>query len=135
MRTPLRALPLTLTVLLLLPGCDAEEDGGTAPSLESLTLSAEDATIGSTSTIQGMLTFTDADGDLESAEIDVTDPGGNTSSVSTPITGVSGTREGTVVVQLSLVPPEAGTYEARVILHDAEGNASEPETATFEVTE
>jgi hypothetical protein len=121
-------------ITLCFAGCEAEEeDTGTPPSLESLMLSGDDVTVGAPSVVSGTLSFTDPDGDVDQAQIDVVQPDGTMLSTTTEITGAAGTTEGSIVVQLQVIANEAGTYEATLVLIDAMGNESEPLTTTFEV--
>lgn len=133
------SFPRLLSALVLVPlafaGCDDEDDGGSAPVVDSLTLSGEDARVGMLSTVTGTLGFSDPDGDVEEARIELSDPAGTTTTVMTEIVGVSGMTEGTVVLQLAVLAMETGEHEATLTLIDAEGNESDPETATFEVTQ
>ena len=122
-----------LCALALFAACDEEEDSGTPPSLEAFTLDAADVVVGSPSTLRGTLELTDPDGDVVEAELTLVEPSGAEGTMATPIAGVEGRTEATVSLQVTVLAPVTGTYEVEAVLRDAEGNASEPASAAFEV--
>lgn len=122
-----------LCALVLASGCDEAEEMGTPPSLDAFTLDAADVVVGVPSTLRGSLELTDPDGDVTEAELTLLEPSGAEGTMATPIDGVEGRTEATVGLQVTVLAPVPGTYEVTAVLIDADGNASAPRTATFEV--
>ena len=119
--------------LALVSGCDSDDaDMGTPPSLEAFALDATDVVVGTPSVLRGTLEFTDPDGDLTEAELTLLEPSGAMATMATPIANAEGRTEAVVELQLTILAPTAGTYEVTAILHDAEGSASDPVTASFD---
>ncbi len=118
---------------LLASGCDEPDDAGTPPALRSFTLDATEVVVGTPSTLRGMLQFADPDADVTEAELTLVEPSGTEGTLTTPIVGAEGRTEAAVGLQVSILAPVAGTYEVTALLLDAEGNLSEPVTASFDV--
>ena len=135
MRCLTRSTGAILLVALAMGGCDDEDEAGSAPVVESLSLDGQDVRVGMLSMVGGMLGFSDPDGDVAEARIELSDPEDTKTTLMTEIVGVSGMKEGTVVLQLGVLATRTGEHEATLTLIDEEGHESEPETATFDVTE
>lgn len=124
----MRSLLLGLT---LLAACTSE---GASPEIASLTYSPESLTVGQQTTITGTFTFDDPDGDLDELGAEVVMPGGARQAFPmTDVRNVATTTEGTITWAMVVVPPAAGAYQLELWVTDADGNASNRLTGTFEV--
>lgn len=113
----------------LLSACSEDDDHGTAPTLESISLTPDHVAVGVQATVMGSVAFTDPDGDIENIELDLASPDGTHSSMEVEVSGADGIAEGTVAFTVSLILPAAGSYPIAAQLIDAEGNASNTKSA------
>ena len=122
----------TLVIALICSTIACEtDDAGEAPTIESASFDASAVRVGEQSMMSGIVEFTDADGDVESVELEIGPPSGAPLGLSTPAVGASGMTAGSLQVVVSLIAPTAGRYGVVVRLHDAEGHASPPYESEF----
>lgn len=122
-------LALACLSVLLAPAC-AEDPSGTPPSVEDLALTPMTVAVGSTTQVQGSLHFTDPDADVRDLEITLTPPAGAAATVELAISGADGKVEADTTFILAITAPQAGDYEVKVVLIDAEGHESDASVAT-----
>ena len=124
---PTSRLALACLYLLVAPACD-DDPSGTPPSIDDLALTPTKVAVGSmTHQLQGSLHFTDPDADVRDLEITLTPPTGAPSTLKVAIAGVDGKTEADTIFALAIMAPQAGRYEVRVVLIDAEGHMSAPD--------
>ena len=128
-----RLLPWALAMslfMLTLAGCgDEDEDenavSGTAPELSGLTYDDVIVPLGVVTTIDGMVHFSDPDGDVQTLHLALVQPDGARSELApSQIGGTAGMTEGDLALILSIGPVMTGTHEFEVFVRDAGGNSS-----------
>jgi hypothetical protein len=116
---------LLLVSAIAVAACDDDsDDHGTAPTLESLTVTPELVPAGGQTTLSGTVRFTDPDGDVESLELDLGSPDGAHSSMEIDVANAAGLEMGEVAFTAIVMLPGAGSYPLGAQLVDAEGNVS-----------
>lgn len=130
MKHSLRFLALVL-ISTPLVGCGSEQVGS-APIISDLRLGATELPAGVLGQIPAQVRFEDADADVLEANVTISSvEGSGEVSVATPIVGAAGIGLGEVTVQVSFLPPAAGTYRLELMVRDAEGNDSNMLEATL----
>jgi len=113
-----------ITAVALLGACSSE-DPGDAPTLANVTLDQATMEVGSQNVVTGTLDFSDPDGDVLEAGIEIVLPNGSRQALPpTPVASAEGLLEGTVALTLAIVPPMAGSYDLEIWLIDSGENDS-----------
>jgi len=98
---------------------------GTAPVISDLAYSPDKAAVGTQTTINGTIKFTDAEGDVDKIGIELKLPDGTTQTLpSSAVQGAAGIKAGQAAFIIVLMPPTAGQYTFEIWLADTAGNAS-----------
>jgi hypothetical protein len=125
-------------ILAAIAGCGDESAGdtpaGDAPHISDLSYSPNTGTVNQQLTIIGQVVFTDVDADANRFAAEVRGPGLSASVPATAATGVTGHTEGTLIFQLTILPPVAGDYEFDIWMIDAQGNLSNRLTGAITVS-
>jgi hypothetical protein len=99
--------------------------GGHAPVVSSLTIQPNTVPVGQTTRATLTFGFTDVEGDVASAAIQIALPDGTLQPVQTiAAQGTAGQKNGTLGVLVDLTPPSAGQYTLSVWVTDVQENES-----------
>jgi hypothetical protein len=123
----------------LLPACGGgggDGDSQSPPRISNFTFIPTVLYVGSIQPFSGSFDFTDPDGDLASATLEILDSSGKLlQSQSIPIEGVSGLRSGSIEGLVEGDTSTAGTFTVRVHVTDRAGLASNTLTASLRISE
>jgi hypothetical protein len=105
-------------------GCTDDPDG-TAPSISDLSLVPATLTAGQPNVMKAQLSFVDPDADVSDLIIAIELPD-RSRQMAPPsdVIGSAGKTEGTAGVNLTIMPPDPGTYHFELWLKDANGAES-----------
>lgn len=123
---------LASVCLFALPGC---EDTGTPPKLSDLMINTDvsAAVVGQSLNIEGTVTVSDPDGDVDQLRVTVNLPDGSAQDLPTRgVEGTDGLTDFSVELLMVMRPPVSGSYRVDVRVDDEQGNLSAP--ASFTVT-
>ncbi len=102
-------------------GCGA----GRPPTLSDLTFDPNEIPVGKQSTINGSFSFSDKEGDVQTINLAIKAPSGETQKVApTPVQGAAGQFSGKLVFAAIVIPPAAGKYGFEVWLQDGSGESN-----------
>lgn len=140
---PFKRAAILLASCTLLSACsgggggDAGSDAPTAPVISNFTFAPAVLYVGGGDVpFFGTVDFTDPDGDIASATVEIVDSsGGLIATASIPVAGVSGVRSGTLTGEVSGDTSTAGTFTARVSVVDRAGLRSNWLTASVRISE
>lgn len=121
-----------LAALLVLAACESESatGGGTAPTISNLTVDATTIEVGKSQNVTLSFDFTDPDGDVATAHVDVTVDGVAPLGLDSPVQQSAAATVGKAMVIVALGVPKAGPVALHVTLEDAAGNVSNALDAT-----
>ena len=121
-----------LSALCLVTACeDNDTSGGTAPSVDNLTLQKANLDVGKNNMVQGSLGFVDPDGDVDHLLIELELSGTVSTLPPTPVVGAAGLTMGAIPFVLSVTPGVAGPVLLRIRAVDSAGLSSQVLTATL----
>ena len=123
-----RLLPaLIVLVLSFTIGCadepmDAPE--GTPPRIAGLSLAPTTLTAGQRNALTGTMLFADSEADVVNLGLAIELPDGSKQTPAPIDVSAAGATQGRLQINLTVMPPSAGTYHFEVWLDDAGGNES-----------
>ena len=128
----MKQLLLPLAVFLV-AGCNE----GSAPVIENLEVGRETLVFGEPNTVTFAVDFTDPDGDVAQAQVELVsqDDGLTVVSGSTPIQGAEGLDMGRFSGEVSITPQATGYFYLRVSIIDEANNQSNALSESVEVVE
>jgi hypothetical protein len=120
-------------VATVLVGCA----DGAAPVIENLEVDQMEIVVGVENTVSFTLDFSDSDGDVAQAQVEIVrqDDGTVLLSSATPIEGAAGVEAGRFTGGVSITPQEAGFFYFRVTVIDETANESNALSESIEIVE
>ena len=125
---------LALSLAFNLSACSSSDDGasGSAPVVSAFTLDPTEVEANKGATLDGTVTFEDADGDLASTEGEIRSGGKKAGTIpAQSLSSFKGKTEAEMPFKLTMPGLPAGEYEIVVWAVDAAGHTSEEKAVTL----
>ena len=114
---------LLLCSCLSLVACASDDT--TAPTISNLTFSPNALPVGQQTTVSGMVTFSDPDGDLDQLGVEITLPDQSKQTLPmTDLQNVGSMTDGAIAWALIIALPTAGAYRMSLWITDVDGHDS-----------